>query len=453
MPMFRPVTHRLGSVALLAALAGCGGGSAPSGEALATGVLSDSPVEGVQYLRNGVAAGSTDILGQFRYKADESLEFRIGALSLGTVTGTGSAMTVTPLQLVQGLSLTEAARAHRVTNLLVLLQSLDDDGDPDNGIRIPAAAIAALDTAAEAATLDLAADPAVFFADTDLDAIITAINAVDPTPLAAKPASVAAALDHFKTQFLSSLAGSWLGSIDNNAAAFRFRNDGNYLMGEVGVASGGGTSGLELGSIDWDPASGFVTVATPVPDTNGGWGLSYISAVALPNRVQLTLDGDELVVTERNADTGAEGPSFRIPRHYDSASALTGTWAKDSAYALTALHLFMRSDGLVMAVNPAADKSLLGRTASGCAQPGVEFGNYSQGTGFLIFSGISLYDTDGCGGLHDANLAPDYLGNNLHVSPVLSGTNYAVSMGWSWNTTAGTQAATLYRASNSVPPP
>lgn len=444
----RSVIRPLALATALAALAGCGGGGDNPivGETLGTGVFSDSPVQGISYLRNGAASGSTDILGQFRYKAGETLEFRIGKLVLGRVTGSGNAMTVTPLQLAQTLA-TATQRTNRVTNLLLLLQSLDDDGDPANGIRIPAAAIAALDTDAEVATLDLDAAPAVFLADPDLDVIVAAINAADPAPLAAKPATVAAALDHFRAQFLSRLSGSWLGSIDSNAVAFRFRGN-TYLMGEVGATGSGGRSGLELGSIDWDAATGYVTVASPTQDSNGSWGLSYISDLPLPQRVQLGVDGDELVVTERNATTGAALSSFRIPRHYDSSSRLAGTWAKGSASSLNALHLFMRPDGLLMAVNPAADKTLLGRTAAGCAQAGVEFGNYNLGSGFLVFSNIGLYDSDGCGGLHDGNLAPAYLGNNQHVQPVLTRLNYTSSMDWSWTTGAGTQSATLFRADN-----
>lgn len=439
------------TLASLAVLAGCGGGSAPTGDSLATGVLSDSPVAGVQYLRNGAASGNTDILGQFRYKAGETVEFRIGKLVLGSVTATGSAMTVTPLQLAQGLS-TATLRANRVTNLLVLLQSLDDDGNPADGISIPAAAVAALDEDAEVATLDMDADPAVFLADPDLNAIVTAINAVDPAPLAAKPATVTAALDHFEAQFLSRLAGSWLGSIGGNPVALRFRDDGSYLMGEVGAAdSSVDKAGLELGSIDWDPATGYVTVSAPT-DTNGSWGLSYISALGHPT--QLTIDGAELVVTERNASTGAALSSFRIPRHYDSSSAFTGTWAKGDSHSLAVLHLFMRGDGLVMAVNPAADKTLLGRTTTGCAQPGVEFGNYSFVGSSLFFSNISTFDTDGCGGLHDGNLDTDYLlATNAHVSPLITSLNYASTMNWSWNTVAGTQSAPLYRPNNAVPAP
>lgn len=439
-----PLRSLVPALAGAALLAGCGGGGTPAGDGELIGILSDSPVQGVTYLRNGTEAGTTNILGQFRYRAGETLQFRIGKLVLGSLTGSADVSTVTPLELAQSLAL--ADRPDRVTNLLILLQALDVDGDPDGGITIPAAAVAALDTDAEAALLDLDADPAVFLADTDLDAIVTAINTAGGS--AAKPASAAAALAHAEQTFLSSLAGSYLGtSRAGNPVAIRFLDNGDFLLGEVGASVSGSQAGLERGSIAWNPATGEATVSM-VQDSNGNWGLSYISGLA---DVQFRLDGDDLVVAERNAGTGAVISSYRLPRHYNAGSGFAGTWVKDSATSLQALHLFKRADGIVMAVNPTGDKTLLGKTTAGCNQAGVEFGNYAVGTGFLEFSNISLYDTDGCGGLHDGNLSPGYLiATNAHVLPTLeTPVSFSTSMKWYWN--SGTQSGTFYRPVNVAP--
>lgn len=437
----RPLALALAGATLVA---GCGGGGTPSGAPEYTGVLRDSPVQGVHYLRSGGGSGTTDALGQFRYREGETVEFRIGKLVLGSVTASGTAMTVTPLELAAALAL--ADRPDRVTNLLILLQSLDSDGDPDGGITVPAAAIEALDEDAEVATLDLDAAPADFLADPDLEAIVAAINAADPDATAQRPASVAAALDHFRRSFLNALAGSYLGALGNNPVAFRFLDDGRYLLGEVDVSGSG--SGLERGSIDWDPATGKVTVNVPDQDTNGNRGFSYIRALA---NVHFRVDGGDLVVTERNL-AGTVTSSYRVARHYNDPAGLAGTWTKGSADSLQVLHFFLRSDGLAMTVNPGADRSLLGRTVAGCNQPGIEFGNYTQGTGFVAFSNILAYDTDGCGGVHDGSL-PGYLGTNAHLSAVISSPNYAVSMVWSWTPpAAATQSATLYRPALGVTP-
>jgi hypothetical protein len=444
-----PLRSLVPALAGAALLAGCGGGGTPAGDGELIGILSDSPVQGVTYLRNGTEAGTTNILGQFRYRAGETLQFRIGKLVLGSLTGSADVSTVTPLELAQSLAL--ADRPDRVTNLLILLQALDVDGDPDGGITIPAAAVAALDTDAEAALLDLDADPAVFLADTDLDAIVTAINTAGGS--ATKPATVDAALAHFRQQFLSTLAGSYLGtSTKGNPLAVRFRDDGSYLLGEIGATGSGGKAGLERGSIDWDPASGRVTINLPDQDTNDDWGFSYIrtlyslTAVSVDFRV----DNGDLVVSQRDGN-GAVTSSYRLPRHYNAGNGFAGTWVKDSATSLQALHLFKRADGIVMAVNPTGDKTLLGKTTAGCNQAGVEFGNYAVGTGFLEFSNISLYDTDGCGGLHDGNLSPGYLiATNAHVLPTLeTPVSFSTSMKWYWN--SGTQSGTFYRPVNVAP--
>lgn len=431
-----PLRRLLPVLAGTALLAGCGGGEAPGSTADSIGVLSDSPVKGVSYRRNATEAGQTDALGQFRYQHGENLEFRIGKLVIGSLTGSGGAMTVTPIELAQALPV--ANRANRVTNLLVLLQALDVDGDPSNGIDIPAAAVALLDEDAEIAKLDLDAAPATFQADTDLDAIVTAINTAGGS--ATKP-TTAAALAHFKQEFLAALAGNYIGDIGNNAAALRFRNDGSYLIGEIGIAGNGGTSGLERGSIDWDPATGEVTINATVQDTNGSWGFNYIQA--LPD-VQFRVDAGDLVVSERNA-SGAVTRSYRLARHYNSSSSLAGTWVRGNATSLNSLHLFLRSDGLALVLNPDADQTLLRAQGPACASAGVEFGLFTVANGLLGFSGVSSIDTDGCGGVHDS-------GTGAHFLATLTSLNYTSSMGWGWTSLIGPQSATLYRPTNILVP-
>lgn len=431
----RPLVPVLAGAALLA---GCGGGDTPPTPAESTGVLSDSPVKGVSYRRDGTDAGQTDVLGQFKYRPGEVIEFRIGKLVIGTVTGTGTAMTVTPIELAQALAV--ADRPDRVTNLLVLLQSLDADGDATNGIDIPAAAVAQLDEDAEIAKLDLDAAPATFLADTDLDAIVTAINTAGGS--AAKPASTTAALDHFRQEFLSALAGNYIGSIGSNAVALRVQDTGSYLIGEIGVAGSGGSAGLERGSLDWDPATGEVTIALPAQDTNGSWGFSYIRSLA---HVQFRVDAGDLVVNERNA-SGAVTATYRLDRHYNSTTSLAGTWAKGSTTSLQTLHLFLRGDGSAMVLNPAADQTPLRAGASACATAGVEFGNYGISSGLLVFSGVTSFDTDACGGVHDTT-------SGAHFLPTITALNYASTMGLGWTSTlAGFQSATLYRPDNTVAP-
>ena len=71
----------------------------------------------------------------------DTVEFKLGGLVLGKVKG---AAIITPMELA-------GDSENRLQNLLILLQSLDVDGNPDNGISIPANAAAAVTAEATSA--------------------------------------------------------------------------------------------------------------------------------------------------------------------------------------------------------------------------------------------------------------------------------------------------------------
>jgi len=120
------------------ALLGCGGGSSDpestidnnssNAPTVLTGVFVDSAVEGVAY-DTQTQTGTTNAQGQFNYIAGEEVTFSIGSTELPTVT---AAAQVSPVDMAVGSSNPEDT----TTNIARLLQSLDTDGDPDNGITI-----------------------------------------------------------------------------------------------------------------------------------------------------------------------------------------------------------------------------------------------------------------------------------------------------------------------------
>lgn len=126
------------SLAVMAAfalpLAGClgGGGGSDDETASASGVFVDSPVAGLNYSGSSTAATTTGDNGEFSYQPGETLTFAIGDLQLGSASG---AEVLTPLDIVDGAV---DASDQRVANILVLLQSLDADGDLNNGIQLTA---------------------------------------------------------------------------------------------------------------------------------------------------------------------------------------------------------------------------------------------------------------------------------------------------------------------------
>lgn len=117
-----------GVLALAGAVGSCGGGNDDDSELL-TGIFSDSPVAGLTYTTPSVS-GVTDADGMFSYREGETVVFSIGNLALPVV---AAAEMVTPLDMVSTTDVTDP----EVVNIARLLQSLDEDANPDNGISIP----------------------------------------------------------------------------------------------------------------------------------------------------------------------------------------------------------------------------------------------------------------------------------------------------------------------------
>lgn len=115
---------------------------------LVTGVFLDSAVVNIGY-RTVTQSGFTNANGEFNYRAGEVITFFIGKLELPGVVASNI---ITPMDIANTTNLTD----NQLVNILRLLQSLDKDGDPSNGIEITAAAIAA------GAVLDFTLAPNIF---------------------------------------------------------------------------------------------------------------------------------------------------------------------------------------------------------------------------------------------------------------------------------------------------
>ena len=131
------MTHRSFSIPLLTAITlasavGCGGGGSgnesSTAETVLTGRFLDSAVEGLSY-RTETQAGTTNVRGEFFYRPGETVVFGLGDLEFPAVT---AAQILTPLELAGAADINNTS----VVNIARLLQSLDQDCDPDNGITI-----------------------------------------------------------------------------------------------------------------------------------------------------------------------------------------------------------------------------------------------------------------------------------------------------------------------------
>lgn len=144
---------------VLALLGGCGSGdsgvepaaaAAPISKAL-TGRFVDGPVAGLRYTTPSLQ-GETNAAGEFQYRPGETVSFFVGDILVGQAAG---AATITPFDLagatppesdadvqqalLQMRNLPQATPLEVAANIAAFLQTLDEDGDPGNGITIPPA--------------------------------------------------------------------------------------------------------------------------------------------------------------------------------------------------------------------------------------------------------------------------------------------------------------------------
>jgi len=147
------------SIAIGGILGGCNGSSSSSSdtsEPALTGTFVDGAVDGLTY-RGPNFSGKTQGGGHYQFGRGDRVSFYLGDnIRLGTLLG--SIDDVTPMDFFGP----DSELDQRVLNILVLLQSMDSDGDTSNGITITEDMIEALETAWEAAypgidlsTLDL----------------------------------------------------------------------------------------------------------------------------------------------------------------------------------------------------------------------------------------------------------------------------------------------------------
>ncbi|WP_444994742.1 hypothetical protein [Aliikangiella sp. IMCC44359] len=117
-------------------LSACGGSSSNEPESpsnpptqTTTGVFLDNAVEGLAF-SSGAQSGLTDSAGTFTYEVNATVTFTLGDIEIGSASGKA---TLTPLDLVSDA--VDETNPH-VINILRFLQTLDDDGDVENGILI-----------------------------------------------------------------------------------------------------------------------------------------------------------------------------------------------------------------------------------------------------------------------------------------------------------------------------
>lgn len=372
----------LSSVVLLA---NCGGGGSDTPSTL-TGVFIDSPVINIGY-RTATQNGDTNSRGEFKYLAGETVTFFIGDLEFPPVL---AAEVVTPLDMAD----TDDVAHHMVINIIRLLQSLDKDGDPDNGINITQTAkdnavFLNFDLSVEGFEAQIGID--LFIANggqdtaqSDLvDTVLALVHFVASLILSGEIDSEDEPVDN------QSLIGTWeiASPTDADFYMLSLLEDGTYVHAEVNEIDPNFLSGMEWGTYDVVGLGEITT--TQNFNNNGNAGLSDFDGSGPRLRLIAQPSGSLMYAPDTNNDGVSDGV-FGL-RRVDS-EGLLGTWLSTTT-ANDLLMIVFFDDGTYFhgEVDEDDDTEI----------SGMELGTYErdEDTGLLTVS--QTFDNNGDTGLTD----------------------------------------------------
>lgn len=375
-----------GPLALAFTLTACGGGGSSSGGSNSSepevqrGIFTDSAVAGIRYqTAPSGQSGSTTELGEYEFVEGDSVTFSIGGITLPEVPASGR---VTPADM-------DGGTPNQVTNILRLLQSLDDDGNPDNGITIDGEIHGLLADA----QLNLGLPQSEF--ETQFDTEVA-----PPTGKSLVSADKAEA--HFGRSQQADLRGSWLfvepagessngkGPNGEEVSVLTFLSGNRYIVSHKYGNDDQGTATAEWGYYEWNPADGVITFSAQAQSNTDGGFCETLGEGCGQETVRLV--NDELHFGSE-ADAAAAFKSVK-----SSSNAFVGSWLiedqADEFHVLTVLE-----DGSYNVAHSYRDE---GDASLPADAPTSEWGNYSiDGKQFSVTDIVS--ETDGDGGLSDGD--------------------------------------------------
>lgn len=333
-------------------LTACGGGGgsdddapnlAPSvEETVETGLFWTSPVSNIGY-RTDSEAGQTSADGAFSYQIGETITFFIGAVELPSA---GASSLVTPLDLAG----TEDPSNNQVINIMRLLQTLDRDGNCDNGIEIDSAATDVADTAIDfdvpVAEFELNADVLKLIANGGQNTVVGSL-----VPEQEALTCLQASLNELNT--VENLVGVWRRTGTPGESVLILRDNGLYYYAQAENA--GYREAYEAGDDfeygDWRYTDGQVSFSANVnlQASIGPDGTAF--AVTLDDLSSLTLQADEGAASYRRVATNGGG--------------IMGSWLAEN---ITGAPFFVFGDDFTFV-------SL--QTIDDYGNPGFEFGTYT----------------------------------------------------------------------------
>ena len=331
----------------LIVLMGCSGSDSnkddPETPALKTGIFLDSAVVNIGF-STATQSGSTNEKGEFTYEEGETVTFSIGDLKFSSVKAD---TVITPLSLAGATTITDK----KATNIARLLQSLDKDGNSDNGIDIP-------DEAASVATaINFDVDISTFENDPSVIDLVSRSGSINATLISATAAQahVVATLEK-----LVPVVGAWRST---NGAGFSYLvmfADNTFLYAENDPAAQAPENGLEVGTYSYDANSGDITF-TVTYDDNAPGADSGIGDIGTPAVFPASLSKGN------NTLTLANGALVLSKADFTSISSTVGIWRATNGAGFSYLVMFADNTFLYAENDPAAQ----------APENGLEVGTYS----------------------------------------------------------------------------
>jgi hypothetical protein len=390
----------LACILMLSACGGGGGSSTSAGDtpvaaATQTGTFVDSAVAGLSYTTSSGMSGVTDAAGHFTFKEGDTVTFSLAGVALGSTTGAGF---ITPAHLANGED------THKFSNLLILLQSLDTDGNPDNGITLPAGLAK---SAIEGVVAQLNEDP-TDFEDAAKNSLLAGM--AHGGNLRTKEE----ASRHFEeaqgaaNAFFDDASGVWRATTPAGTdLILRLTTSGRYALSTVPLDDAQQV-GIELGSLKRDASTGHFQAYDIKVDTNGRYGLSSpLTGEIFTIDVHKADDADphdRLIISSKLGNQTIFGVTFSRTRE----GPLEGAWSTSSELkAGAAMFVFDEPQPTEFTLLYAGAFNLIDpegsdRCKSEAAKPGLERGTYGlnrRGDVAVLSFNDASYDTNGCAGL------------------------------------------------------
>ena len=342
-----------------------------------TGVFLDSPVINIGYSTETILREVTNARGEYNYLHGEIVTFFIGDLEFPPVLATG---VVTPLELTGSTDTSD----RKVVNMIRLLQTLDQDGNPDNGISITETA----KTAASSA-VDFDQDTVDFEKSTTVLELIEEADAYHDALI-----SVTDAVEHFEEELVAinevDVVGTWsTEDSDSDLLRIIFFEDGTYLQTEAMRGGSMDEYGMEWGFYSRDAMYGRVTATQTFFESNGALGLTRFVNGGEASSLFTTVSGDELTATIDDNGDGTIDDTILFQR--GPSAGILGSWINSTTPNELLVFVFSDDGTYVHAEVDLDDPG---------EKSGMEWGTFSRDAkdGLTTITGM-LFDENGDTGL------------------------------------------------------